>query len=109
MPKSKKATTDSAAQARKKPGRQPMTAAEKKEAAKKRAEEIKLAANMVPALILQYQGNDVDLQDQVEKAKAAFKEQHKRTRITDMKLYFKPEEHATYYVINGTFDGKIDQ
>ena len=108
MPKSKKTTTDSATQVRKKPGRQPMTAAEKKEAAKKRAEEVKLAANMVPAMILQYQGNDMDLQDQAEKVKAAFKEQHKRTRITDMKLYVKPEEHATYYVINGTFEGKIE-
>lgn len=109
MPRSRKATTDTTEQARKKPGRKPMTDAEKKEAAQKRAEEIKLAANMVPALILQYQGNDIDLQDQVDKAKAAFKERHKRTRIIDMKLYFKPEERTTYYVINETFEGKIDQ
>ena len=109
MPRGKKAApTEAAAAERKKPGPKPLTEAQKKERAKQRAEEIKKAENMTPALILQYQGADVDLQELIERAKAVFKEQHKRTRITDLKLYFKPEERTAYYVVNESFDGKIE-
>ena len=108
MPRGKKTTSAEAVPAeRRKPGPKPLTEAQKKEKAKLRAEEIKKAENMVPVLILQYQGADLDLQELVEKAKAMFKEQHKRTRITDMKIYLKPEDHAAYYVINDSFDGKV--
>lgn len=108
MPRGKKAApTKAAMPERKKPGPKPLTEAQKNERAKQRAAEIKKADNMVPALILQYQGADVDLQLLVEQAKAIFKEKHKRTRITDMKMYFKPEEHAAYFVINESFEEKI--
>lgn len=110
MPKAKTAKQKAAPKAteHKKPGRKPMTEAEKKVAAKKRAEEIKLAESMVPSMTLQYQGADVDLQELTEKAKATFKDQHKRTRITSVEMYFKPEERTAYYVINKSFEGKID-
>ena len=39
--------------------------------------------------------------------KEDFRTVKKRMRITDMKLYVKPEEHAAYYVINGEFNGKV--
>ena len=108
MPRGKKATSAKAAvPERKKPGPKPLTEAQKKERAKQRAEEIKKADSMVPAMILQYQGKDIDLQALVDQAKAMFKETHKRTRITDMKMYFKPEEHAAYFVINESFEEKI--
>ena len=88
-------------------GRKPMTAAEKAAAAKLRAEEKKKAESMVPVMLLQYQGDEVDTATLIEAAKADFKEKHKRTLITDLKLYLKPEERAAYYVINGSSDGKV--
>lgn len=109
MPRGKKALpTEAATPKRKKPGPKPLTEAQKKARAEQRAQEIKKAENMKPILILQYQGDDTDLQELVERAKAAFKEQHKRTLVTDMKIYLKPEDHAAYYVINDSFDGKIE-
>ena len=44
-----------------------------------------------------------------EKAAAAAERaaERKRTRITDLKLYVKPEEHIAYYVVNEKFNGKI--
>ena len=108
MPKGKKTTPAKVAlPERKKPGPKPLTEAQKIERLKQRAEEIKKADNLTPALILQYQGVDIDLQGLVEQAKAMFKEKHKRTRITDMKMYFKPEEHTAYFVINESFEEKI--
>ena len=108
MPRGRKATSiEDATPERKKPGPKPLTEAQKLERAKQRAEEIKKANNMVPALILQYQGSDIDLQALVEQAKAMFKEKNKRKRITDMKMYFKPEERAAYFVINEAFEEKI--
>ena len=43
----------------------------------------------------------------VEVAKADFKQTKKRTPITDLKLYVKPEEHTAYYVINEKFNGSV--
>ena len=43
----------------------------------------------------------------VEAAKADFHKEKKRTLITALKLYVKPEEHMAYYVINGSHEGKI--
>ena len=65
---------------KKRPGRKPMTPEEKAAAAKARAE---------------------------EKAKADFHAAKKRTLVTGLKLYIKPEEHIAYYVINGEHEGKI--
>lgn len=96
------------AETKKKPGPKPMTAAQKKASAKRIAAEKKQAESMIPAVILQYQGADVDVNGLIETAKAAFKTAHKRTRILDLKLYLKPEERAAYYVVNDTFDGKIE-
>lgn len=109
MPRGKKAVqTKAPTPERKKSGPKPLTEAQKKARAEQRAETMKKAENMVPAVILQYQGSDMDLQDLIESVKTAFKGQHKRTLITDMKIYIKPEEHAAYYVINGSFDGKVE-
>ena len=93
---------------RKKPGRKPMTEAQKAEAAKQREALKQIAANMKPELILQYQDAETDVTALVEAAKAAFKATHKRTLIVSLKLYLKPEEGAAYYVINGTETGKVE-
>ena len=92
---------------KKRTGRKPMTAAEKEAAAKARAQEKAKAENLKPEFIVQYQGADIDLATLAEAAKADFRQAKKRTLITDLKLYVKPEEHTVYYVVNGNFTGSI--
>ena len=91
----------------KKPGRKPMTEAEKKESAARRAREKAKAAAMQPNIVVQYQGNDVNINALYEAARADFKAKRKRTLITGLDLYVKPEEGAAYYVVNGTFEGRV--
>ena len=43
----------------------------------------------------------------MEAAKAGFRQEKKRTPITDLKLYVKPEERTAYYVVNETFNGSV--
>ena len=93
--------------ARRKPGRKPMTPEEKAAATAARAAEKAKADNLKPEVIIQYQGNDIALDTMVDAAKADFRAKKKRTLITDLKLYVKPEDNMAYYVINGTFEGKI--
>ena len=92
---------------KKRPGRRPMTAEEKEAAAKLRAAEKEKAGNLKPELMMQYQGAEVALADLIEAAKADFHSVKKRTLITDLKLYIKPEERMAYYVINEDHVGKI--
>ena len=105
----KKETTDAvpASEVKKRTGRKPMTAEEKAAAAKIRAQEKAKAENLKPEYIVQYQGADVDLTVLAEAVKADFRQAKKRTLITEMKLYVKPEEHTVYYVINGGYTGSI--
>ena len=92
---------------KRKPGRQPMTDEEKEAAAKVRAEEKERAENLKPEIVVQYQGGEIDMAALVEAAKADFHEKKKRTLVTALKLYVKPEEHMAYYVINGSHEGKV--
>ena len=94
-------------EAKKRTGRTPMTEAEKEAAAKVRAQEKAKAENLKPEFIVQYQGDDIDLATLAEAAKADFRQTKKRTLVTELKLYVKPEEHTVYYVINGSFTGSI--
>ena len=66
------------------------------------------AAQLTPVVFLQYQGSEVDSAALVEAAKEAFLAQNPGQEITELKLYWKPEDYAAYYVVNGSFDGKID-
>lgn len=92
---------------KKKPGRQPLTAEAKKTAAKVRAMVKKKAVHLKPELIVQYQDSEVNMDTLVEAAKADFHEKKKRTPITDLRLYVKPEERTAYYVINEEYEGKV--
>lgn len=92
---------------KKKPGRQPMTDAEKAAAAKARAEEKAKADNLKPEIFVQFQDSETTVDALVELAKADFHQTKKRTLITAMKLYVKPEERVAYYVINEGHEGKI--
>lgn len=94
-------------QEKKKPGRKAMTPKEKEAAAKARAAEKAKADQVKPELILQYQGADMDLGALTEAAKADFRAQKKRTLITSLKLYIKPEEQTAYYVVNEEYTGSV--
>ena len=92
---------------KKRPGRKPMTPAEKAAAAAARAVEKAKADNLKPEIFVEYQGTQTGMSALVEAVKADFHAEKKRTRITDLKLYVKPEEHIAYYVINGKYNGNI--
>lgn len=89
------------------PGRKPMTTEEKEAAAKVRAAEKEKAENLKPDLILQYQEKETDMTILVEAAKADFRKTRKRTLVTALKLYIKPEEQRAYYVINESYTGSV--
>lgn len=107
MDKEKTVSTAAEPVVKKKGGRKPMTAEERTAAAKDRAESKAKADSLKPTVIVQFQGSEVDLDTLVEVAKADFKQTKKRTPITDLKLYVKPEEHTAYYVINEKFNGSV--
>lgn len=88
-------------------GRKPMTPEQKAAAAAARAAEKAKADSMMPEIFVEYQGTQTALDALTEAAKADFRAAKKRTLITDLKLYVKPDEHTAYYVINGEFKGEI--
>lgn len=90
-----------------KAGRKAMSPEEKEAAAKARALEKEKAQNMRPEIFVQYQGGENSMDALVEAVKANFHEEKKRTLITSLKMYVKPEEHTVYYVVNEAFEGKI--
>ena len=61
-----------------------------------------------PVVYVQYQGEEEKIEDLVAAAKASFAAEHARTKVTDLKLYIKPEERAAYYVVNEKFAGRVD-
>ena len=79
----------------------------KKKAGRKAMSPEEKASSLKPELIVQYQGSEIDLDKLVEAAKADFHAEKKRTLITGLKLYIKPDENMAYYVVNEKFQGKI--
>lgn len=107
MPKEKKDVPAEESKPRKKPGRQPMTPEEKAAAAKARAEQKAKADNLKPEVFVQFQGSEIPIDTLVDAAKDDFQQAKKRTLITSLKLYVKPEEYTAYYVINEGYAGRI--
>lgn len=111
-PEAKKETAAAPVKAEKEPVAAPAKA-EKKPAAKTRAvgrPKAKAKAKdevLKPAVVVQFQGSEVDVDGLVEAAKADFRQTRKRTPITDLKLYIKPEERTAYYVINEKHNGSV--
>ena len=60
---------------------------------------------MVPAIVVQWDANEVSVDAILEKAKAEYKAEHKGA-ITSCNIYIKPQEGMAYYVINDV-DGKF--
>lgn len=90
-----------------KTGRRAATPEEKEAAAKARALEKEKAKNMRPEVFVQYQGGEVSVDALAEAVQKSFREEKKRTPITSLKMYVKPEDGAVYYVINEKFEGKL--
>lgn len=79
---------------------EPKKTAARKTSSKKAAEEEKI--------VLQFAGKEISTAEVLSKAKAAFAAAKDGVEIKSIELYVKPEEHAAYYVVNGTENGKID-
>ena len=83
--------------------------APKKRGGRKPKAETAAAEGKPQTIYVQFQDSEVDIDDLIEKARADYKGDKKRApKITDLKLYIKPEERAAYYVINEKFDGKVE-
>lgn len=64
---------------------------------------------MVPEVLIQFQGHEDNVGNVVEKAKAEYVAAgHRVSSIKSLQVYLKPEEYAVYYVINQKFEGKIN-
>lgn len=92
---------------RRKPGRRPMTAEQKEAAAKIKAAEKEKADNLKPEVYMQFRGSDISMDALAVAAKDDFHKTKKRTLVTAMQIYVKPEERIAYYVINGAYTGSI--
>ncbi len=82
--------------------------AEKAKATVKRAADKAVKGETAPVVYVQYQGAEENIEDLVAAAKAAFAAEHSRTKVSELKLYIKPEERAAYYVVNEKFAGRVD-
>ena len=89
------------------PSRKKWTDKQKKAVAAARAERKEKAESMKPELVVQYGGADIKVDTLLDAAIADFRNIKKRTPITSLNLYIKPEENAAYYVINEQYEGKI--
>lgn len=66
-------------------------------------------AEMVPEVLIQFQGQEGNVGDAIEKAKAEYVAAgHRVSSIKSLQVYLKPEEYAVYYVINQKFAGKVN-
>ncbi len=87
--------------------------AEKKPAAKKAATTKKVpakkAAEMKVAMTVQFDGKSYSQEDLMNIAKDVWQYdlQKDPAELKDVELYIKPEEHAAYYVFNGTEQGSF--
>jgi hypothetical protein len=101
--KAVKATKKTAEKAAAKAAKAPAKAKVAVEKAAKKA----VTGEVSPVVYVQYMGEEENVEDLVAAAKAAFASEHSRTKVTDLRLYIKPEERAAYYVVNEKFAGKV--
>lgn len=78
------------------------------EAAQAVKETAKKVSPKKPEYYVQFNGREINMEDLSDKAKAAFKEDHKRTAVLSCRIYLKPEDNAAYYVVNDTYFGRVD-
>ena len=106
--KATKKTAEKAVEATKKTAEKTVKKAAKAKVAVENAAKKAVTGESAPVVYVQYQGEEEKVEDLVAAAKAAFTAEHVSTKITDLKLYIKPEERAAYYVVNEKFAGRVD-
>lgn len=83
------------------------TASRAKTTAKKVASSAKRKETTKTAVV-EFFGNQFSVDEIIERAQKAYKNENKSKTITDIKVYIKPEDNAAYYVVNDNSAGKID-
>ncbi len=92
---------------RRKPGRKPKAEEQKAEAKQLRTAQ-KTADSGKATVYIQFKGLEDRVDDLIEAVRTDFRAAHKRTPITGIKLYVKPEEYTVYYVVNDSYFGKVN-
>lgn len=59
-------------------------------------------------VIVEYAGTQVSIEKVIEDVKKTFVAEGNTEEIKSVKVYLKPEEHAAYYVINDSIEGRMD-
>ena len=68
-----------------------------------------MAAKTKQQLILQYDGQEMDLSAVEANVKQIWKDAGKKmTDLASLNIYVKPQEGKAYYVINGEVEGAVD-
>ncbi|MBE7003888.1 MAG: hypothetical protein E7425_06335 [Ruminococcaceae bacterium] len=106
--KAAKKAKDGVKKAAKSAQKKAVETAEKAKTGVKRAADKAVKGEAAPVVYVQYQGAEEKVEDLVAAAKAAFAAEHSHTKVSDLKLYIKPEERAAYYVVNEKFAGRVD-
>lgn len=106
--KATKETAEKAVKVTKKATEKAAKAPAKAKAAVEKAAKKAVTGEVSPVVYVQYMGEEESVEDLVAAAKAAFASEHARTKVTDLRLYIKPEERAAYYVVNEKFAGRVD-
>lgn len=101
-PKKTKATTSKKQAAKKETSKKDSTAKKSTKKTTEKSEKV-----IVPQIIFQFLGNELDANAIAEEAKKAWIAEGHTEAIKSLAVYIKPEEAAAYYVINGEPAGKI--
>ena len=66
-------------------------------------------ASVKTEVFLQFGDYEMRIDDIIDKAREDYIERGGTLRsLKSLRVYVKPEDHAAYYVINGSFAGKIE-
>ena len=56
---------------------------------------------------VEFQGEQFSVEALTEAAQADFAAANPKTKLSELKLYIKPEERTAYYVANGDIEGRV--
>lgn len=71
--------------------------------------ETEATQDVLPEVVLQYRGYEVDIEAMTERVKAHYYSKgYKKGSIKTLQIYAKPEDFTAYYVINDGVVGKVN-
>ena len=71
--------------------------------------ETEATKDVLPEVVLQYRGYEVDIEAMTERVKAHYYSKgYKKDSIKTLQIYAKPEDFTAYYVINDGVVGKVN-